>query len=57
MLTDTDLQHSVPAFGMRHAENSEREVPFTWDVGHHRMDRFYVIAQHAFSIGHSMAQP
>jgi hypothetical protein len=56
-LTDTDLQHSVPACGMRHAENSEGEVPFTWNLGLHGVDRFYVVAQHAISIGHSIAQP
>jgi hypothetical protein len=42
---------------MRHAENSEREVPFTWNLGLHGVDRFYVVAQHAISIGHSIAQP
>src|SRR5215208_7649333 len=54
-LTDTDLQHIVPACGMRQAENSEREVSFTWNLGVHTVDRFYVVAQHAISIGHSMA--
>ena len=53
-LTDTDLQHIVPASGMRQAENSEREVSFAWNLGLHRVDRFYVVAQHAISIGHSM---
>ena len=54
-LADTDLQHIVPACGMRQAENSEREVSFTWNLGLHRVDRFYVVAQHAISIGHSTA--
>ena len=52
-LTDTDLQHIVPAFGMRQAENSEREVSSTWVLGLYRLDRFYVVAHHALSIGHS----
>jgi hypothetical protein len=51
----TDLQNIVPACGMRQAENSEREVSFTWNLGLHRVDRFYVVAQHAISIGHSTA--
>ena len=54
-LTDTDLQHIVPACGMRQAENCEREVSFTWNLGLHKVDRFYVVAQHAISIGHTTA--
>ena len=54
-LTDTDLKHIVSACGMRQAENSEREVSFTWNLGLHRVDRFYVVAQHAISIGHTKA--
>ena len=54
-LTDTDLQHIVPACGMRQAENSERDVSFTWNLGVHTVDGFYVVAQHAISIGHSAA--
>ena len=54
-LTDTDLEHIVPACGMRQAENSEREVSFTLDLGLQGVDRFYVVAKHAISIGHSTA--
>ena len=51
----TDLQNIVPACGMRQAENCEREVSFTWNLGLHRVDLFYVVAQHAMSIGHTRA--
>jgi hypothetical protein len=40
---------------MSQAENSEREVSFTCDLGLPRIDRFYVVAHHAISIGHSTA--
>ena len=54
-LADTDLQHIVPACGMRQAKNSESEVFFTSNLGLHGVDRFYVVAQHAISIGHTKA--
>ena len=56
-LADSDLKHIVSACGMRQAENSEREVSFTRKLGLHGMPRFYVVAQHAISIGHSVIQP
>jgi hypothetical protein len=40
---------------MYQAENGERELTFTWNLGLHRVDRFYVVAHHAISIGHSTA--
>jgi hypothetical protein len=56
-LTDTDLQYIIPACRMSQAEKSEREVSFTCDLGLPRIDRFYVVAHHAISIGHSMVWP
>ena len=40
---------------MHQAENGEREVSFTRNLGLHRVGRIYVVAQHAISIGHSAA--
>ena len=57
VLTDTHLQHMVPAFRMGQAENGEREVSFTCGLGPQRIDKFHVVAQHAISIGHSVIQP
>jgi hypothetical protein len=37
------------------AENGKRELSFNWNLGLHRVDRFYFVAQHANSIGHSTA--